>query len=108
MIALHQSNIGRGSADPGRPNLSASTLAPDLSIVCKAFNKSSLLQMEEKYGCLRMVVLWLFSSLGGAPATCLSPSLPGLSGLCIKAAFLAYCVTLGLLCWWEEAEAENP
>ena len=24
--------------------------------------------MEEKYGCLRMVVLWLFSSLGGEPS----------------------------------------
>ena len=24
-----------------------------------------LAQMEEKYGCLRMLVLWLFSSLGG-------------------------------------------
>lgn len=27
------------------------------------------MQMEEKYGCLRMVVLWLFSSLGGEPLT---------------------------------------
>ena len=25
---------------------------------------SCVVQMEEKYGCLRMVVLWLFSSLG--------------------------------------------
>ena len=25
------------------------------------------MQMEEKYGCLRMVLLWLSSSLGGEP-----------------------------------------
>lgn len=37
---------------------------------------SCLLQMEEKYGCLRMVVLWLFSSLGGTPVPCCTPSMP--------------------------------
>ena len=48
----------------------------DLNSACKFLSPcewSCLVQMEEKYGCLRMVVLWLFSSLGGESAPCLTP-----------------------------------
>ena len=69
------------------------TLLSPTSLLC---DRCCVVQMEEKYGCLRMVVLWLFSSLGGTPAPFFTASLSDSSGLCIGAAFVHH-VPLSLL-----------